>query len=83
MYLLQAGVAELADATDLKSVGWKHLYRFKSDLRHKKRDSSTRTVPFLVSWLVHRLAFKRFVSIRVDSWLKLSFYRSKKNGIKR
>ena len=29
-----AGVAELADATDLKSVGWKQPYRFDSGPRH-------------------------------------------------
>ena len=30
-----AGVAELADATDLKSVGWKQPYRFDSGPRHQ------------------------------------------------
>ena len=29
-----AGVAELADATDLKSVGWRQPYRFDSGPRH-------------------------------------------------
>ena len=30
MQVLDAGVAELADAQDLKSCGWRHLYRFDS-----------------------------------------------------
>ena len=33
-----AGVAELADATDLKSVGWKQPYRFDSGPRHHHAD---------------------------------------------
>ena len=32
-----AGVAEQADATDLKSVGWKQPYRFDSGPRHQLR----------------------------------------------
>ena len=33
----QAGVAELADAQDLKSCGGKTPYRFDSDSRHHKK----------------------------------------------
>ena len=33
-YIRKAGVAELVDATDLKSVGLKGPCRFKPDLRH-------------------------------------------------
>ena len=32
---LEAGVAELADAQDLKSCDWKRSYRFDSGPRHK------------------------------------------------
>ena len=35
-----AGVAEQADATDLKSVGWKQPYRFDSGPRHQLRLTS-------------------------------------------
>ena len=34
MQVLDAGVAELADAQDLKSCGWRHLYGFDSRCRH-------------------------------------------------
>ena len=33
---LEAGVAELADAQDLKSCDWKQSYRFDSGPRHEK-----------------------------------------------
>ena len=32
----EAGVAELADAQDLKSCDWKQSYRFDSGPRHEK-----------------------------------------------
>ena len=32
-----AGVAELADARDLKSRGWKQPYRFDSGPRHQQK----------------------------------------------
>ena len=41
--LVAAGVAELADARDLKSRGWKQPYRFDSGPRHQKKKTLDNT----------------------------------------
>ena len=49
-----AGVAEQADATDLKSVGWKQPYRFDSGPRHQLRLTSVSL--FFLSELIKSIA---------------------------
>ena len=51
-YIDYSGVAELADAQDLKSCGTNLPYRFDSGLRHEKNLVNTGFFLFCVAWRV-------------------------------
>ena len=47
--LEEAGVAELADAQDLKSCDWKQSYRFDSGPRHRKEHPQLNWIEYLTA----------------------------------
>ena len=47
--LEEAGVAELADAQDLKSCDWKQSYRFDSGPRHRKEHPQLNWIEYLTT----------------------------------
>ena len=73
-YIIFAGVVELVDTRDLKSLDWKRSYEFKSRLRHVLVSQTLSVMVFCTIELQHHSVLLPVASLKTVSFFTLNFF---------